>query len=144
MTARLVRRRLGGERRGSTAVEFAIIAGVMLPLLFGTVDLGLLMWTLNALQSTAALTARCVAIGSSLCSAGPAQFAVAAAGQWIVPNIISAGQVTINTAATSCNGAAGSLGPFVTVAIVSSYWGFGVLPAPFAATTMQVSACFPM
>jgi Flp pilus assembly protein TadG len=125
-------------------VEFAIIAGVMLPMLFGIVDLGLLMWTHNALQSAAALTARCVAIGSSLCSASPAQFAVTTAGQWIVPGIINAGQVTINTAATSCNGAAGSLGPFVTVAIVSSYWASSVLPPPFAATTVRVTACFPI
>ncbi|HEX4367501.1 MAG TPA: TadE family protein [Rhodopila sp.] len=144
MTARSVPRRLRGERQGSTAVEFAIIAGVMLPLLFGTVDLGLLMWTHNALQSTAALTARCIAIGSSACSANPAQFAVTTAGQWIVPGIINTGQVTINTAATSCNGAAGSLGPFVTVAIVSSYWASGVLPPPFAATNVHVTACFPI
>jgi Flp pilus assembly protein TadG len=144
MTAGPVRRRFRGERRASTAVEFAIIAGVMLPMLFGTVDLGLLMWTRNALQSTAVLTARCVAIGSSLCSANPAQFAVTTAGQWIVPGIVNTGQVTINTAATSCNGGGGSAGPFVTVAIASTYWGSGVLPAPFAATTMQVTACFPI
>ena len=31
----------------SVAVEFAIVAGVMLPLLFGIIDLGLLMWTSN-------------------------------------------------------------------------------------------------
>ena len=70
--------------------------------------------------------------------------AVTTAGQWIVPGIISTGQVTINTAATSCNGAAGSFGPFVTVAIVSSYWGANVLPPPFAATTVHVASCFPI
>jgi Flp pilus assembly protein TadG len=144
MTARQAWRRLHRERRGSTAVEFAIIAGVMLPMLFGIVDLGLLMWTHNALQSTAALTARCIAIGSSLCAANPAQFAVTTAGQWIVPGIISTGQVTINTAATSCNGSAGTSGPFVTVAIVSTYWGSNVLPPPFAATTVSVTSCFPI
>jgi Flp pilus assembly protein TadG len=142
MIIRRTGRRLRGERRGSTAVEFAIIAGVMLPLLFGIVDLGVLMWTHNALQSTAALTARCIAIGSSLCSPNPAQFAVTTAGQWIVPGIVSTGQVTIDTAATSCNGSAGSLGLFVTVAIVSSYWGPNVLPPPFAATTVRVTSCF--
>jgi hypothetical protein len=44
-------------------------------------------------------------------------------------------------AATSCHGAAGS---FVTVAITSSYWASDILPQPFAATILQVSACFPV
>jgi Flp pilus assembly protein TadG len=125
-------------------VEFAIIAGVMMPLLFGILDLGLLMWTNNALQSTAALTARCIALGSSLCAANPAQYAVNTAALWIVPGIITTGQVTITTAAASCYGAAGSYGPFVTVAIASSYWATNVLPPPFAATTVSVTSCFPI
>jgi Flp pilus assembly protein TadG len=133
-------RQLHRERRGSTAVEFAIIAGVMLPLLFGTVDLGLLMWTSNALRSTAALTARCVAISSSLCSGNPAQFAVSTAQVWVLPNIITTAEVTINTAASSCNGTAGS---FVTVAISSSYWAADILPPPFSTTTLNVNSCFP-
>jgi len=132
--------RLHRERRGATAVEFAIIAAVLLPLLFGTPDLGLLMWTDNALQSTAALTARCVALSSSLCSANPAQYAVTTAESWILPNIITTAEVTINSAATSCNGTTGA---FVTVAISSSYWAANILPPPFSATTLHVSSCFP-
>jgi hypothetical protein len=124
-------------------VEFAVIASVLLPMLFGILSLGFLMWTHNALQSTAALTARCVAIRSSQCP-NPAQFAVNTAQQWIVPGIITIGQVTIPYTPThpapSCNGVAGS---FVTVTITSSYWA-SVLPQPFAATTLQVSACFPV
>jgi Flp pilus assembly protein TadG len=140
MTARPPRRWLRRDCHGTTAVEFAIIASVLLPMLFGILSLGLLMWTHNALQSTAALTARCVAIDSSLCP-NPAQFAVNTAQQWIVPNIITTGQVTINEAATSCNGAVGS---FVTVTITSSYWASDILPQPFAATMLQVSACSPV
>jgi Flp pilus assembly protein TadG len=141
MTARPPRRWLRRDCHGTTAVEFALIAGVLLPMLFGILGLGFLMWTHNALQSTAALTARCVAIGSSLCSPNPAQFAVNTAEQWIVPNIITTGQVTINNAAASCNGAVGS---FVTVTITSSYWAADILPQPFAATVLQVSACSPV
>jgi Flp pilus assembly protein TadG len=132
--------RLRRQRGGSTAVEFAIIAAVLLPLLFGTLDLGLLMWTSNALQATAAMTARCVALSSSLCSANPAQYAVTTAQRWILPNIITTAGVTINATATSCNGTAGA---FVTVAISSSYWAANILPPPFAATTLSVRSCFP-
>jgi Flp pilus assembly protein TadG len=144
MTVHQPPRRLRGDCHGSTAVEFAIIAAVMLPLMLGILDLGLLLWTKNALQSTAALTARCIALGSSLCAANPQQFAVNTAVQWIVPGIITTSDVTIVTTAASCNGAAGSYGPFVTVAIVSSYWATNVLPPPFAATTVQVTSCFPI
>jgi Flp pilus assembly protein TadG len=127
-------RRLGRDCRGTTALEFAVIASVLLPMLFGTIELGLLMWTHNALQSTATLTARCAALGS--CT-NPAQFAVSTAGHWVVSGVITARNVTVNAAATSCNGTAGS---FVTVAISSSYW---VLPQPFLAPTLRVAACFP-
>jgi Flp pilus assembly protein TadG len=140
MTARPPPRWLRRDCHGTTAVEFAVIASVLLPMLFGTLSLGLLMWTYNALQTTAALTARCVAIGSSQCSANPAQFAVNLAQQWIVPGIINTGNVVITPAATSCNGAAGS---FVTVTITPTYWASGILPQPFAATTLQVAASFP-
>jgi Flp pilus assembly protein TadG len=140
MTARPPLHWLLRDRHGTTAVEFALLAGVLLPMLFGIVGLGFLMWTHNALQTTAALTARCVAIGSSLCSANPAQFAVNTAQQWIVPGIINVEDVDIQTAATSCNGVAG---PFVTVAIASSFWASVMLP-PLAASTLQVNTCFPV
>jgi Flp pilus assembly pilin Flp len=144
MTARPPRRWLRRDCHGTTAVEFAVIAGVLLPMLFGILSLGFLMWTHNALQSTAALTARCVALGSSQCAANPEQFAVNTAQQWIVPGIINAGDVKIHKHATSCNDAAGSFGPFVTVTITSTYWASNILPQPFAATTLKVSACFPV
>jgi Flp pilus assembly protein TadG len=131
---RLIRR----DCRGTTAVEFALTGVVLLAVLFGIVDLGLLMWTHNALQSTAMLTARCAALGSC---ANPSQFAVTTADQWILPGIIDGADVTVQNPATSCNGTAGS---FVTVTIASSHWANGALPPPLAATTLQVSACFPM
>jgi Flp pilus assembly protein TadG len=145
MTAGFPRRRLCNDCQGTTAVEFAVIASVLFPMLFGILGLGFQMWTYNALQTTAALTARCVGIGSSLCSANPAQFAVNKAQQWTVPGISSTLQVTIPNTPTnpvsSCNGVAGS---FVTVEITSSYWASNVMPWPFARPTLQVSACFPV
>lgn len=144
MTARAPGQWFRNDCQGTTAVEFAVIASVLLPMLFASLSLGFLMWTHNALQSTATLSARCIALGSSLCAANPAQFVVHTAQQWIIPGIINARNVTIDTSATSCNGAAGSFGPFVTVSISSSYWASNVLPGPFAAATLLVSACYPI
>jgi hypothetical protein len=139
VTTRCPRRWLLRDCQGTTAVEFAVIAGVLLPMLFGSLSLGFLMWTHNALQSTAALTARCVALGA--CTRDQAKhFAADTAQQWIVPGIVNAQHVFIDTNATSCNGSAGS---FVIVTIPTSFWAANILPQPFAAISLQVSACFP-
>jgi Flp pilus assembly protein TadG len=62
------RRSLARERNGATALEFALVAGVFIPLSLGILDTGLLMWTKGTLQTTAALTARCAAIASPDCT----------------------------------------------------------------------------
>ena len=131
--------RLLADRRGTTAVEFALISTVLLPMLFGTIELGMLMWTRNALQSTAELTARCVALGSTQCTDGTS-YAVNMASNWIINGIIKDSDVTVTPAATSCNGTTGA---FTTVSIKSSFWGGNLLPAPFNASTINVSACYP-
>ena len=144
MTARSHGRELRRDCQATTAVEFAVIASVLVPMLFGALTLGFLAWTHNALQSTAALTARCIALNSALCAGnlGQVRFAVNTAQQWIVPGVIVASDVVINTAATSCNGAVGS---FVTVAIaIQNFWALEILPLPHVATTLQVNACFPV
>jgi hypothetical protein len=51
---------LGGANFSSSTLEFAVIGGVLLLTPFGTIELGLLMWTHNALQAT--LMARCAAL----------------------------------------------------------------------------------
>ena len=137
MTPRL--RHLRADRRGTTAVEFALISTVLLPMLFGTIELGMVMWTRNVLQSTAELTARCVSLGSTQCTNAPS-YAVAMANNWILSGIIATSDVTVKAAATSCNG---NVGSFSTVAISSSFWGGNLLPAPFNASTINVSACYP-
>jgi Flp pilus assembly protein TadG len=141
------RRWFRGDRSGSTTLEFALVAGILVTMLFGTTELGLLMWTRNVLQSTASLTARCVALGSSLCATPTqqVQFAVNAAQQWGLPGIITTNvaqhDVTVTAVATSCNGiAAGSV---TTVLITSPFWATGILPPPFSNVTLTTSSCYP-
>ena len=57
-------RSLLANRRGAAALEFALVMLAFLPLCLGTMEAGLLLWAHNALQTSANLTARCVAISS--------------------------------------------------------------------------------
>jgi uncharacterized membrane protein len=132
------RRSLARERNGATALEFALVAGVFIPLSLGILDTGLLMWTKGTLQTTAALTARCAAIASPDCT-DARQFAVTTAGNWVFPGIISKLDVT-PAPATVCIASAS----YMKVTITSRFWAGGVLPMPFGNTTLTSVAYFPM
>ncbi len=128
-------RRIGADRRGAAALEFAMVGGLLVLLLLGCVEAGLMMWTGSALQSVAAQTARCTAIGSC---ANPQQYAVSLAGQWIGANAITTSDVSV-AAGTSCHGQAGA---FAIVTISESIWS-GTFIAPIAGGVQSVTACFP-
>jgi hypothetical protein len=119
-------------------VEFALVAGVFLPLSLGTLDAGLLLWTKGALQSAAALTARCAAITSPDCT-DVQQFAVTTTGQWVFPGIIAKSDV-IPAPAIVCN----SHAQFMKVTITSGYWASGILPPPLNTLTLTATAYFPV
>ena len=128
-------------RRGVTAVEMAMIAPALLTLTFGAIEIGLLVpWVQGGLQSVAATTARCAAIGSSACS-NVQSYAVTQAGTWVMPGVITADNVTATSAATSCQGVSGK---FYVVTITCPYFATGWLPPPFNDKTVTVSACYPM
>jgi len=54
--------RIWRDVRGTSAVEFAIIAPVFFMLLFGIIDGGRLMWTQVGLQHAAEMAARCASL----------------------------------------------------------------------------------
>lgn len=58
------------DERGTTALEFAILAPVFFLLLFGIVAVGLLFWTQVGLQHGAEMAARCASINSTVCPNG--------------------------------------------------------------------------
>lgn len=133
-------RRLRSDRRGEAALEFALVGSLLIVLLLGCVQIGLMMWTGSALQSVAAQTARCAAINSPACT-NPAQYAVSLAGQWIGANAITTSDVHV-AAGTSCYGTTGA---FAVVTITSPIW-FGTFIANFTGsgqTSLTATACFP-
>ena len=131
-------RSLVRERSGATALEFALVAGVFLPLCLAIFDAGLLLWTQGALQSTAALTARCAAITSANCT-NTQQFAVNTAGKWIFAGIITVANVS-PAPAIVCIASV----PFMKVTITCPYWAGVVLPPPLNGHTLTAVAYFPV
>ena len=59
--------RLACDFRGTTAVEFALIAPVFFALVFGIIEGGLLLWTQLGLQHGAQVAARCASINPTAC-----------------------------------------------------------------------------
>jgi Flp pilus assembly protein TadG len=60
----MIRRRarsFGRAEGGATAIEFAIVVGPLLLLMFATLEFGRMLWTREALQSAAIAGARCMA-----------------------------------------------------------------------------------
>lgn len=141
-----MRRRAGSlqrDTRGVAALEFALVGGAFLTIILASIEIALLFWTQNALQSAAGETARCVAIGSSACSS-PGSYAVGIVNKWMFPGVISSANVASTTSST-CNGASGTPNGFQQVTITSSYFT-GWLPSlasQFANKTITASACYP-
>lgn len=130
--------RLWRTRSGTAALEFALVAGIFIPLCLGILDTGLLMWTKGTLQSTAALTARCAAISSPDC-ADARQFATNMAQAWIFPGIITALDVTPAPAVVCLAHA-----PFMLVTITCKFWAGTVLPYPLNGKILTAVAYFPV
>jgi hypothetical protein len=76
---------LGRAQDGATLVEFALVAPIFLALLFGTIELGRALWTQQALQQTAIVGARCMALPA--CASGIDAYVQEVARQWGVSPI---------------------------------------------------------
>lgn len=62
-------KRYGSDSRGTTAIEFALIAAPFLLLLFGVIEGGRLMWTINGVQYAVEDTSRFASLNSGMLEA---------------------------------------------------------------------------
>lgn len=124
-------RSLGTDRDGATAVEFALIAPVLLLIVGAVLGLGLAFWTRSALQQAATETARCVAIGSPDCSRATSGCASASPGVCYLQTMATRrgappllpGQIAIDR-----NGTVGGTSfTIVTVTYPASYFGYDLV-----------------
>ncbi len=136
------------QTKASTIPEAAIALALLLPMLLGSIEISLMMWTKGTMQSIAALSARCIATNSTNCAAN-ASFATAAlhtqnyaltmANSLIFQAKITAANITVTTS-TTCNNAPGQ---YDVVSITYSDW-FGAMIAPLGARTDKLTACYPI
>ena len=138
-------RRLLGCRRGVSAVEFAILAPIVLLMGLGTLEYGRLAWTQQALQAAAVSGARCIGVLASGCASGGAysatnaqNFVVSEASGWNIT--LTADKVTVSRTA-SC----GTVNGFASVTIAYTFQT--VLPLIITSLqngiNLSVSACYP-
>jgi Flp pilus assembly protein TadG len=124
------------RRRGSVAIEYAIVLPVLLLFLLGVMDVGRLLWAYSTLHRAADSAARCAAIQAPGCATFGATQSFAVAEAW--------GLIVTASAFTVSNQACG-------VQVVANYtFGF-VIPwlsvvAPFGSSNsipLTATACYP-
>ncbi|WP_082652790.1 TadE/TadG family type IV pilus assembly protein [Aureimonas sp. AU12] len=133
------------DEGGTTAVEFALLVWPFMLLLFGTIEVGRVVWTQTALDKTATTAARCIGIRNENCTQQgtfsrdlAVAFIQQEARSWGIALATSA--ITVEDAA-SCDGAPGQSKVSLSTDIFS--------PLPFIAKLMagsehmQARACFP-
>ncbi len=134
-----------GDSRGATAVEFALVLGPLVLVLFGIIEFGRMIWTNNALQETAIDAARCAGIVESSCASGgvyssanTATYAQTVAHGWGIAVPTSS---ISSTASTTCAGVSGF--SQVTIAYTFQTVVPLVLTSLSNGIPLSATACFP-
>lgn len=136
------------QTQASTIAETAIVLPLLLSMLLGGIEIGLMMWTKGTVQSIASLSARCIATNSLNCAANATfpttalrtqNYALTMANSLIGQAKITAANITVTTS-TTCNLAPGQ---YDVVTISYSDW-VGAIVYPVTGRTDTLTACFPI
>jgi Flp pilus assembly protein TadG len=141
-------RRFGAERGGATAVEFAIVLGPLLLVIFGVFEFGRLLWTREALQETATAGARCMGMSATSCAAGGVYSAANAttyvegvATNWGVT--LAGADIALNNNTTCASVSAPNGFSSVTITYTFNSVAPNFITALAGGTTLTTTACFP-
>lgn len=126
------------DRRGASAVEFALVAPILLAFILLLVEGGRMLWTQQALQEVASATARCMALGAEGCETPGATQTFARARALERGVALTGATVTLQSDQT-CSGEAG----MVRAAIALPFEAAGGL-LPGGPATLDASACYPL
>jgi Flp pilus assembly protein TadG len=143
----LALRTLGRAQHGAVMVEFALVAPIFLALLFGIFEFGRALWTQQALQQTAIVGARCMALPQSACasdvtyaynSTKTMAYIQQVANQWGVS--LTSADIAQNNAA-NCGGESG----FSEVSLAITFQSVvpRLLNLPGSGIPLTATACFP-
>jgi len=132
------------NRKGTAAIEFAVLAPALLLLAFGIFEFGRYAWAVEAIQESASAGARCVGIGQSSCEASgtysasaTATYVTGVAAGWGLT--IPTSDVTSNNS-TSCGGVTGF--SQVQISYVFSTVVSKLIPS-LSSKTVTATSCFP-
>ena len=149
MKLRAALRTFSRDRAGASAVEFALIIGPFLVLVFGVFEFGRWYWTQNAIQQAAISGARCMGIGQNECSSDGAPnadrtsaYVREVARSWLIPLAVE--NIHVNGAATCSDSLHLSEVAFAQVRI--DYEFRTVIPrmiVALAGTSLGAQSCFP-
>ena len=130
--------------RGTTAIEFAILAVPFLGLALGIFEFGRACWTLEALQESAVQGARCIGVHETGCWSGGVYSASSTTSY--VQNVAQGWGITVPSAditptlSTTCGTVAG----FSEIQISYTFSTVvGKLIPSLSSETLNVSSCFP-
>lgn len=119
------------RRRGSVAIEYALILPALLLLVIGIIDTGRVLWTYTTLYRATEAAARCAAINTTDCGAVAQIQSYAAAQAWGLT--IDAGAFTVTTAACGIH-------------VTGAYDFTFAIPAftsDLGTITLTATACYP-
>lgn len=116
------------DRRGTTAIEYAIILPALLLFLLGIMDTGRLLWTYSTLYRAAEAAARCGAVNVTDCASTTQIRNQAVAAAW--------GLTVDASAFTVANQSCGMQ--------VSATYSFTFTIPGFSAITLNPTACHPI
>ena len=128
MARRSHSRRKARSKRGTAALEYALIGPVLFLLLIGIMDMGRLMWVYSGLYRGVEAAARCGAVNTNACATTAEIQSAAVAAIWGMP--VSSSVFTVSTTA--------SCGTQVTASYSFQFYTPG-----FGSITLAPSACFP-
>ena len=117
------------DNRGTTAIEFALIAPTLFLMLFGCMEFGRMVWTEGALNFAVQEATRCASVTPSTC--GTASQITTYAANEISPNYIPATAFTSTTATCGHQVNASFVFPFVMINLFPN------------AVTLTAMACLP-
>lgn len=122
------------DRRASVALEYGLIAPLLLVLVLGIIDTGRLIWTYTTLYRATEAAARCGAINDTACATAAQIQSYAVAEAWGLT--VSSSAFTVTT--PSCG-----LQVRATYDFTSIVPGFDLV-APMGLVTLQATACYPL
>ena len=138
-------KRFRRDTSGATALEFALVAGPLLLLIFGVIEFSWVEWSRQSLQELAMHGARCMGVRQTACTTStridPAKTKTYLINEGRTYGLeLANGDITLESN-VSCDGVAG----FSRVSLVYDFKTAvpGVIDALVAELPLRSSACFP-